>query len=310
MALRIAFMGSPVFATATLGELVAAGHEIVCVYTREPKPTGRGKKLGKTAVHQMADSFSLPVKTPKTLRDADTQAEFAALKIDLAVVVAYGLILPQEILSAPVHGCFNLHGSELPRWRGAAPIQRAIMAGDNQTAVQVMQMDEGLDTGDILLSENMPISKQDTTGSLHDKMMLVGADLMIRAISALQRDALFATKQLETGVTYAKKIAKTETKLNWTLPASELDWHIRGLAPSPGAWFELDTPKANKRIKVLFSEYVDKSGKPGEILDDKLTIATKQGAVRLITVQPSGGRPMSAEQLFRGGGFNVGDILS
>ncbi|MBL4616349.1 MAG: methionyl-tRNA formyltransferase [Robiginitomaculum sp.] len=309
MGLRIVFMGSPVFATATLGELIAAGHEIVCVYTRESKPTGRGKKLGKTAVHQMADSFNLPVKTPKTLRDAEVQAEFMALKADLAVVVAYGLILPQEILSASVQGCFNLHGSELPRWRGAAPIQRAIMAGDTQTAVQVMQMDEGLDTGDILLSEFLPITAQDTTGSLHDKMMLVGADLMIRAISALQRDALIATKQPETGVTYAKKIEKTETRLDWSLSARELDWQIRGLAPRPGAWFEIDTPKAKKRIKVLFSEYVNASGNPGEILDEKLTIAAKYGAVRLTTIQPSGGKPMSAEQLFRGGGFNVGDIL-
>lgn len=310
MGLRIAFMGSPVFATATLGELIAADHEIVCVYTREPKPSGRGKKLGKTAVHQMADNFGLPVKTPKTLRDVQVQAEFVALEVDLAVVVAYGLILPPEILSAPVQGCFNLHGSELPRWRGAAPIQRAIMAGDTQTAVQVMQMDEGLDTGDILLSEFLSISAQDTTGSLHDKMMLVGADLMVRAISASQRDALVATKQPETGVTYAKKIEKTETRLNWSRSAKELDWQIRGLAPTPGAWFEIETPKAKKRVKVLFSEHVNASGNPGEILDEKLTIAAGDGAVRLITVHPSGGKPMSAEQLFCGGGFNVGDILS
>jgi len=310
MGLRIAFFGTPEFAATTLAALVSNGYEVACVYTRAPKPAGRGRVLQKTAVHQMAETFGIEVRTPKTLRDASVQAEFSALNVDLAVVVAYGLILPAEILSTPKNGCFNLHGSALPRWRGAAPIQRAIMAGDQQTAVQVMQMDEGLDTGDILLSETLLIGKTDTASSLHDRMMNVGADLMVRALFALQRDALTPVAQSQTGITYADKIHKSEARINWSRPAKELDLHIRGLSPFPGAWFELQTPKGKLRIKALLSEVAKGQGRSGEVLDTALTIATGNGAVRLLKVQPAGGKVQDASTLARGFHINQGDQVS
>lgn len=299
MPLRIAFMGTPEFAAKTLGALVADGHEIACVYTRAPKPAGRGKKEQKTLVHQLAEDLGLPVRTPKTLRDADAQQEFAELGADVGVVVAYGLILPKEILDAPEHGCLNLHGSLLPRWRGAAPIQRAIMAGDDMTGVQVMQMDEGLDTGPVLLSEVLPISASETAGSLHDRMAATGADLMVRALSALERGSLAPTEQVEDGVTYAHKIDKAEARIDWTKPAQELDCHIRGMSPFPGAWFELPGDKP-LRVKALLSELAIGKGKPGEVLDDALTIACGDGAIRLLRVQPAGGKPQSGADLVRG----------
>lgn len=308
--LRIAFMGTPEFAATTLGALVAAGHEIVCVYTRPPKPAGRGKQIQQSAVHQMANSFALPVRTPKTFDNTTVQKEFAALEIDLAVVVAYGLLLPEQILYVPKHGCFNLHGSALPRWRGAAPIQRAIMAGDSTTAVQVMQMDAGLDTGDIVLSETLLIADTDTAGTLHDQMMRIGADLMVRALSALQRDALVATPQSATGISYAKKIDKKQTRINWNHTATQLDWHIRGLSPFPGAWFELATTKGNLRVKALLSEPVAGQGAPGEVLDDQCTIATTDGAVRLLQVQPAGGKVQDGAALVRGYRLAKGTRLS
>jgi len=309
MSLRIAFLGTPEFAATTLAALVANGYELACVYTRAPKPAGRGKKEQKTPVHQMAESFGLPVRTPKTLRDSDVQAEFAALELDLAVVVAYGLILPIEVLSAPTHGCFNLHGSKLPRWRGAAPIQRAIMAGDTQTAVQVMQMDEGLDTGDVLLSETLSIGPDETAGSLHDTMMGVGADLMVRALSALERDALVPSQQIETGLTYADKISKSEARIQWDKPAQELDWHIRGLSPFPGAWFEIVTAKGKLRVKALLSELAEGEGRPGEVLDESLVIGTGDGAVRLLRVQPAGGKPQDGCALVRGYHLTPGSMV-
>ncbi len=307
MSLRIAFFGTPEFAATTLAALIASDHEIVCVYTRKPKPAGRGKSLQKTPVHQMAEAFDIEVRTPETLRDKGVQAEFAALKLDLAIVVAYGLILPAAILSAPAKGCFNLHGSALPRWRGAAPIQRAIMAGDRQTAVQVMQMDEGLDTGDVLLSETIEISDTDTAGSLHDVMMSVGADLMVRAVSALERDALLPVAQNQNGITYAEKIDKAEARINWNVPGPELDCHIRGLAPFPGAWFEIPTPKGPLRVKALLSEFVQLRGKPGEILDEQLAIAAGSGAVRLLKVQPAGSKPQGGSDLVRRFHLQLGD---
>ncbi len=300
MALRIAFMGTPQFAATSLSAIITAGHEVACVYTRAPKPAGRGKQIQKTPVHQMAEVFGIPVRTPKTLRDADEQSAFAALDVDLAVVVAYGLILPAAILDAPKYGCFNLHGSNLPRWRGAAPIQRAIMAGDSQSAVQIMQMDEGLDTGDIVLSEAINISEEDTAQSLHDTMMMVGADLLVRALSACEREALVRTPQSQDGVMYADKIDKKEARIRWDIPAKQLDCHIRGLSPFPGAWFEIDTPKGPLRVKALHSKCVDGTGKPGEILGENLSIAACDGAVQLLRVQPAGGKAQDGAALMRG----------
>ncbi|VAV90827.1 Methionyl-tRNA formyltransferase [hydrothermal vent metagenome] len=310
MSLKIAFMGTPEFAACTLGALVANGHEVVCVYTRAPKPKGRGKQVQQSAVHQMAESLGIPVRTPQTLRDAQMQAEFAALQIDLAVVVAYGMILPVEVLQSPKYGCFNLHGSNLPRWRGAAPIQRAIMAGDQQTAVQVMQMDAGLDTGDILLSETVAISDTDTSGSLHDKMMQVGADLVIRALSALERDALAPCQQSDTGITYADKIDKAETRIDWNKPAQQLDRHIRGLSPFPGAWFEIETAKGKIRVKALHSQVSEQTGAPGAVLDDCLCIATGQGSLHLLRVQAAGGTVQDGAVFARGRNLHQGDSVS
>ncbi|PHR56433.1 MAG: methionyl-tRNA formyltransferase [Robiginitomaculum sp.] len=310
MTLRLAFMGTPDFAAATLGALIAAGHDIACVYTRAPQRAGRGKKEQKSAVHQMADTLGLPVRTPRSLRGPKAQVAFAELQVDLAVVVAYGLILPIEVLQAPRLGCFNLHGSALPRWRGAAPIQRAIMAGDTQTAVQVMQMDEGLDTGDILLSETLPITVSDTAGTLYDRMMLIGADLMVRAIIAAERGSLVSTVQSADGLTYAHKIDKAEARIDWQHPARQLDWHIRGLSPFPGAWCELNTRKGPLRVKVLLSELASGSGDPGQVLDDQLTVATGEGALRLLQVQAAGGRAQSGADFVRGQHLTTGELLS
>jgi len=309
MALRICFMGTPEFAAISLGALVANGHDIACVYTRAPKPAGRGKTVQKTAVHQMAESLGILVRTPKTLRDEQAQSDFSDLNVDLAVVVAYGLILPRAILDTPKKGCFNLHGSQLPRWRGAAPIQRAIMAGDPQTAVQVMQMHAGLDTGDVLLSETLAIASDDTAGSLHDRMMQIGADLMVRAIAAAERDALTPTPQSTDGITYANKIDKGEAKINWQQPAQQLDWHIRGLSPFPGSWFHLPTAKGPLRVKVLLCEPTTDTGAPGAILDDQMTIGTGLGALRILRLQAAGGKPQTGADFMRGQRLALGQVL-
>src|SRR5690606_33665990 len=255
--MRVVFMGTPDFSVPTLTEIVSTGHEVVAVYTRAPKPAGRGQAERKSPVHMAADGFGLPVLTPKTLRDADAQGIFALHDADVAVVVAYGLILPKPVLDMPVHGCLNLHGSLLPRWRGAAPIQRAVMAGDTRTGVMVMKMDEGLDTGPVALVEEMPVGPDMTAGELHDQMMLVGADLMGRALAALERGSLDCSPQGDEGVTYAAKIDKGETRIDWSRPAAEVHDHIRGLSPFPGAWFELDLGGRPVRIKALRSTRVD-----------------------------------------------------
>ncbi len=309
MTMRIAFMGSPAFAAATLAELVAAGHEIACVYTQPPRPAGRGKALRKSDVHNLADALGLCVRTPKTLRDEDTQQAFAALDLDIAIVVAYGLILPKEILQAPKLGCLNLHGSLLPRWRGAAPIQRAIMAGDSHTGVQVMQMEAGLDTGPVLLSETVQISDQDTAGSLHDKMAAIGADLMPRALAALQRGSVQSAPQSEDGVTYAHKIDKKEARIDWARQSVELDRHIRGLSPFPGAWFELATAKGNVRVKVLMCHAEAGTGAPGEVMDDGLLIACGEGALRLTQLQRAGKGVQAADEFLRGQNIAAGTLL-
>src|SRR5690606_26580770 len=246
--MRIVFMGTPEFAVPTLTEIVARGHDVVAVYTRAPKPAGRGQAERKSPVHLAAEGFGIPVFTPRSLRGEAEQIIFASHDADLAIVVAYGLLLPQPILDAPRLGCLNLHGSLLPRWRGAAPIQRAIMAGDSQTGVMVMQMDAGLDTGPVALGEVIPIGPDLTGGEVHDAMMRVGADLMGRALAALGRDSLDFTPQPETGALYAKKIDKAEARIDWSRPAEEVHNHIRGLSPFPGAWFELEL--AGKPVRV------------------------------------------------------------
>ena len=288
--MRLIFMGTPDFAVPTLIELAARGHEIAAVYTRAAKPGGRrGLELQATPIEREARRLGLPVRTPSTFRTEEAQAEFRAFDADAAVVVAYGLILPKAILDAPKLGCFNVHASLLPRWRGAAPIHRAIMAGDTETGVTIMKMDEGLDTGAMAITERMSILPDATTGDLHDALARLGADLMARALAALERGTLSFTPQPEAGVSYAAKIGKDETRIDWAKPWQAVHNHIRGLAPFPGAWFELD----GARVKVLRSTASKDSGVPGTVLDDQLTIACGAGAVRLMQVQRAGKQPMS-----------------
>jgi methionyl-tRNA formyltransferase len=298
--MRLAFMGSPAFAAPSLAGLVAAGHEIACVYSQPPRPSGRGQALTPTPVHAFAERLGLPVRTPKSLKGADEQAAFAALDLDVAVVVAYGLILPKPILEAPRRGCLNLHGSLLPRWRGAAPIQRAIEAGDALTGVQVMQMEEGLDTGPVLLSETLRIFPFETGASLHDRMAQAGAALLPVALAGLERASLTAQPQAADGVTYARKIEKADLRIDWTRPAEAVDRQIRAFAPSPGAWFELEGPKGPVRVKALMSRTEEGAGAPGEALDDALLIACGAGAVRLLTLQREGKPAMEADAFLRG----------
>ena len=294
-------MGTPDFAVPTLTEIVSAGHEVVAVYTRAPKPAGRGQAERKSPVHLAAEGFGIPVRSPRSLRNEDEQAAFAALEADVGIVVAYGLILPKPILEAPRLGCLNLHGSLLPRWRGAAPIQRAVMAGDAQTGVMVMQMDEGLDTGPVALVDHIPLGPDTTAGELHDRMMRVGADLMGRALAALERGSLTFTPQAEAGVTYAKKIEKAEARIDWSRPADEVHNLIRGLSPFPGAWFELTLNGTPVRIKALRSTRVAGEAVAGTLRPD-LTIACGTGAVRLLSVQREGKSAMDAATFLRGAG--------
>jgi len=305
MGMRLAFLGTPDFAVPTLTELVGQGHEIVAVYSQPPRPKGRGYETEPTQVAKAAASFGIPVRTPLSLKNAEAQAEFAALELDAAVVVAYGLLLPKPVLDAPRFGCFNLHGSLLPRWRGAAPIQRAIMAGDAETGVMVMRMEEGLDTGPVLMAERTPIARK-TYAELHDELARLGADLMVRAMSAVALGQASETPQPEEGVTYAKKILKEEARIDWTKPARELDCLIRGLSPFPGAWCELK----GERLKVLFADPVDGKGAPGEALDDALTIACGEGALRIRSLQRPGKSAMTAEDLLRGYAVPKGTMLS
>ena len=294
-------MGTPDFAVPTLTEIVSAGHEVLAVYTRAPKPAGRGQAERKSPVHLAAEGFGLPVRTPKSLRNADEQAAFAALGADVGIVVAYGLILPAPILAAPRLGCLNLHGSLLPRWRRGPPGPRAGLAGGPRPAAPRKGMDEGLDTGPIALVDEMPIGPDMTTGELHDRMMLVGADLMGRALAALERGSLTFTPQPEAGVTYAKKIDKSEARIDWSRPAPEVHNLIRGMSPFPGAWFELELNGAPVRVKALRSSLADGQGAPGTLLPN-LTIACGSGAVRLTSVQREGKSAMDAATFLRGAG--------
>ncbi|MGQ3676025.1 methionyl-tRNA formyltransferase [Xanthobacter sp. TB0139] len=307
--MRIVFMGTPDFAVPTLTEIVGQGHEVVAVYTRAPAPAGRrGLELVPSPVHRVAERFGLKVLTPSTLRTEEAAEEFRAHDADAAVVVAYGMILPLSILQAPQRGCLNLHGSLLPRWRGAAPIQRAIMAGDAETGVAVMRMEEGLDTGPVGLVERIAITPDMTAGELHDRMMVLGADLMVRALSALERGGLALTPQPDEGVAYAAKITKAETRIDWSRPAQEVHDHIRGLSPFPGAWFPFGPQE--KRVKVLRSTLAAGSGAPGEALDDGLTIACGSGAVRLVELQMAGKQPMAADVFLRGHAVPAGTYLA
>lgn len=294
--MRLIFMGTPDFAVPTLIELAARGHEIAAVYTRAPKSAGRGMGVQHTPVEREARRLALPVHTPKTLKDGDAQKAFRAHNADAAVVVAYGLILPTPILEAPRLGCFNVHASLLPRWRGAAPINRAIMAGDAESGVTIMKMDEGLDTGAMAMAERMPIGADTTAGEMHDALSRLGADLMLRVLVAAERGLLALTPQPQTSVTYAEKISKGETRIDWSKPWKQVHDHIRGLSPFPGAWFEV----GGVRVKVLRSTKSEESGAPGTALDDKLTIACGNGSVRLVQVQRAGRQPMSAEEFLRG----------
>jgi methionyl-tRNA formyltransferase len=301
MSLRLIFMGTPEFSVPTLLELVAHGHEIVAVYTRAPKPGGRrGLQLQPTPVEDAARKLGIPVVTPKTLKTPEALAEFSAHGADAAVVVAYGMILPQAILDAPRLGCFNLHASLLPRWRGAAPINRAIMAGDAESGVMVMKMDVGLDTGDVAMAERLAISDAMTAADLHDRLARLGADLMVRAMAALERGGLQFKKQSEDGVTYAAKIDKAEARVDWTKPAHAVLRHIHGLSPFPGAWSELSLASENARIKILRCEPGKGAGAPGAVLDDQLTVACGEGAIRIIELQREGKARMRAQDFLRG----------
>lgn len=307
--MRIAFLGTPDFAVACLDALVAAGHEVACVYSQPPAPRGRGHELKPSPVHAYAESRGIPVRTPLSMRDPAEIEAFKALNLDAGVVVAFGQILPAAVLDAPARGCFNLHASLLPRWRGAAPIQRAIMAGDKVTGVEVMQMTEGLDEGPVLASETVRIDALETAGTLHDRLAAVGADLLARTLAAVERGEAVATPQAAEGETYAKKIRPKEARLRWDRPAAELDRKIRGLSPFPGAWFELRTDRGPVRVKALLSRLEEGEGEAGEVLDDRLLVAAGEGAVRLLRVQREGKGPQDAETFLRGAPVAAGTKL-
>jgi methionyl-tRNA formyltransferase len=298
--MRVAFFGTPDFAVPTLTEIVGQGHEVAAVYTQPPRAAGRGMAERKSPVHEVAERFALPVFTPLRLRNEGEAERFAALEVDVGVVAAYGQILPKAFLDAPVNGCLNLHGSLLPRWRGAAPVARAIMAGDRETGVMVMRMEAGLDTGPVAMSERLAIAPNATAGEVAATLAALGADLMVRALAALSRGDLGFTPQVEAGVTYASKIENAETRIDWSRPAAEVHNRIRGLSPFPGAWCEADFGKGPERIKMLRSTVAEGADAPGTVLDDKLTVACGSGAVRLVQVQRAGKSTVSAAEFLRG----------
>ncbi len=303
--MRIVFMGTPVFALPTLQALHKAGHEIAAVYTQPPKPAGRGQKETPSPVHQYAQEHNLPVHTPASLKSAEVQKTFSEHKAEVAVVVAYGLLLPKPILEAYPLGCINVHPSLLPRWRGAAPIQRTIMAGDKETAIVIMQMDEGLDTGDMLLVERCAIAPGTTAGILHDTLAEKAGQLVLKTLEGLKKKNLAPQKQSDIGVTYAKKIAKAECALDWKRPAQELYHHILGLSPAPGAFFTYN----NETIKVFAAAVEEKSAAPATALDDCLLIACGQGSLRLLELQRPGKKRMDAAELLRGFSIPPGSML-
>ena len=299
--MRLAFLGTPAFALPTLAAILEAGHEVAAVYTRAPKPAGRrGLSLTPSPVHALAEASGVPVRTPKTLRDPEEQAAFAALDLEVAVVVGYGLILPAPILAAPRHGCLNLHPSILPRWRGAAPIQRPIMAGDVETAAAIMVMEEGLDTGPVALERRVPISPDATAGDMHDALAVLGATLMVEALRQVEAGTLAPRPQAEEGVVYADKIDKAEARIDWSRPAREVHDMIRGLSPSPCAYVEADLGRGPERVKLIRAALVEAGGAPGTAIDDHLTIGCGSGAVRLLELQAAGKKAMTAEAFLAG----------
>ena len=307
--MRVVFMGTPEFATALLKEIVERGHDVAAVYTQPPRPAGRGMAEKKSSVQEFAERAGLMVRAPKSLRGAQEQADFAALGADVGVVAAYGLLLPGPILDAPKHGCLNLHGSLLPRWRGAAPIQRAIMAGDAESGVMVMKMDEGLDTGPVALTARTPIGPDMTAGELHDRLAELGAPLMAEALELLAKGELRFTPQSEDGACYARKIDKSEARIDWRRPAGELHNLARGLTPFPGAFFEADLGHGAERVKVLRTRVETGAGAPGVVLDDQGLVACGEGALRLLRVQRAGKGEMGIEEFLRGRKLGRGATL-
>jgi methionyl-tRNA formyltransferase len=309
--LRLIFMGTPDFAVPSLAALIAAGHEIVCVYSQPPRPAGRGQQVQKSPVHRFAEEKGVPVRTPKSLRNAEAQAEFAGLNADAAVVAAYGLILPQAILDAPRLGCVNVHGSLLPRWRGAAPIQRAILAGDAETGITIMQMDVGLDTGAMLSKEAVAITPATTASGLHDDLAALGARMIGPALAGLADGSLTAQPQPEEGVTYAAKLTREDGRLDWSQPAAFVERQVRALTPWPGCWFDIGA----ERIKVLAAEPGGAATAapgtllPGTLLDDRLTVACADGTVRLTRVQRPGKAPVDGAAFLRGFALPVGSVI-
>ncbi len=301
--MRIIFMGTPDFSVPVLDALIGAGHEIAAVYCQPPRPAGRGRKDRPAPVHARAGEMGLEVRHPESLKGADEQAAFAELKADVVVVVAYGLILPQALLNAPRHRCLNIHASLLPRWRGAAPIHRAIMAGDKQTGICIMQMQAGLDTGPVLLRRATDIGAEETTGVLHDRLSAMGSDMIVEALGRL--DSLTPEPQSEEGVTYAAKIDKSEARINWARPAAQVDAQIRGLSPFPGAWTEVQ----GQRMKLLASRIANGRGLPGEVLDEALTVACGEGAVQLLRLQRAGRGAQDADEFLRGVPLPKGTML-
>ena len=308
--MRLAFLGTPDFAVQALAAILEAGHEVACVYSQPPAPRGRGHELKPSPVHAFAEARGIPVRTPASMKDPVEIEAFRALDLDAAVVVAFGQILLGEVLEAPRLGSFNVHASLLPRWRGAAPIQRAIMAGDKVTGVQVMRMTEGLDEGPVLATATVRIDALDTAGTLHDRLAEAGAELIVRTLAEVEAGRAVETPQPDDGVTYAKKIRTKEARIDWTKPGAEVDRKIRGLSPFPGAWFTLATDKGPVRVKALLSAYEDADGAAGEALDDRLLIGTGEGAVRLLRVQREGRGPQDAEAFLRGTPLPAGTRLA
>lgn len=307
--MRLAFMGTPDFAVPSLAELIASGHEVVAVWSQPPRPRGRGQKLTPSPVHAFAETMGLPVFTPASMKSPEAIETFRSLDVDAACVVAYGQILKTEVLEAPRLGCFNLHGSLLPRWRGAAPIQRAIMAGDKQTGVQIMRMSEGLDEGAILLSEVMDIRPDDTAATLSERMSHTGASLWPRALAAIERGGAEGTEQAGEP-TYARKITPAEARIDWSRPAAEVDARIRGLSPFPGAWFEAVSAEGPVRVKALMSRVAEGAGAPGQVLDGALRIACGDGAVQLVRVQRAGKAAQTPDEMLRGFPLPSGTVLA
>ena len=310
MSLRIIFMGTPDFSVPTLDAIVGAGHEVVAVYTQPPRPAGRrGLDLTPAPVQKAAERLGIEVRSPTTLRDGAAQQEFATLDADLTVVVAYGLLLPPQVLRATRLGAYNGHASLLPRWRGAAPIQRAIMAGDAETGMMIMKMEEGLDTGPVGLAQRIAIGPDETAGELHDRLMHAGARLMVEALQKLEAGDIMLTPQVPEGATYARKIDKAETRIDWNLPASEVHNRVRGLSPFPGAWCEIELGGRRERLKILRTTIGKGSGPAGAVLNDRLNVGCGEGAVRLVELQRAGGTPVKADEVLRGAKVDQGMIL-